>query len=176
MQEKAEEHIYILLGGNTGNVAETFHHATRLLKQRIGNIKTTSSLYTSPSWGFDGPDFLNQVICFSSALDPEELLMYCLAVEKELGRERKEQGGYASRSIDIDILYMNQHIIELPSLVIPHPRIQDRRFCLMPLTEIAPSFIHPKLGLTQTELLEKTEDKGRVEKILKLLDAKEERE
>ncbi len=90
-----------------------------------------------------------------------DLLNEVLQIEKSLGRTRRGSG-YASRNIDIDILYFNDEIMELPGLIIPHPRLHERRFTLEPLVEVAPEFIHPLLGKTNSELLAQVSDSTEV--------------
>lgn len=144
--------IYILLGANLGNPRKQLYKAKTLLSEKLGNLGKESSLYESQAWGVeDQPTFLNQVLLFETSHDAQESLLICQEIENELGRVRKEKWG--ARIIDIDILYFNSEIIETPQLTIPHPYIQNRKFTLQPLCEIADSYKHPKLGLTNEELL-----------------------
>lgn len=146
--------ITILLGSNQGNRKELILKAIQLLEIRLGKCQKVSSIYESEAWGFEADTaFLNQVLVFESALKPEEILQIGLAAEKELGRTRNE-GGYASRTMDIDLLFYDNQIIEMKNLQIPHPRLHLRRFTLEPLVEIMPNFIHPRLKKDMRELLE----------------------
>jgi 2-amino-4-hydroxy-6-hydroxymethyldihydropteridine diphosphokinase len=147
---------YILLGGNLGDVGETFKKAIELLQQREVMILGRSSLYHSEPWGMDeGPWFFNQVIKVGVKQTAEKLLEDALHVEQQLGRTRvlKGQKRFESRIIDIDILYFNDAVISLNHLEIPHPRLHLRRFALVPMNELAPNHIHPILNKTQASLL-----------------------
>lgn len=146
--------ITILLGSNQGNRKELIMKAIQLLEIKLGKCQKVSSIYESETWGFEADTaFLNQVLMFDSPLKPEEILQIGLDAEKELGRTRNE-GGYASRTMDIDLLFYDNQIIEEENLQIPHPRLHLRRFTLEPLVEIMPSFIHPRLKKDMRELLE----------------------
>lgn len=145
--------ITILLGSNQGNRKELIMKAIQLLEIKLGKCQKVSSIYESEAWGFEADTaFLNQVLVFDSTLKPEEILQIGLDAEKKLGRTRNE-GGYASRTMDIDLLFYDNQIIEEENLQIPHPRLHLRRFTLEPLVEIMPDFIHPKLKKDMRELL-----------------------
>lgn len=145
--------ITILLGSNQGNRKELIMKAIQLLEIKLGKCHKVSSIYESEAWGFEAEiTFLNQVLVFESALKPEEILQIGLDAEKELDRTRNE-GGYASRTMDIDLLFYDNQIIEEENLQIPHPRLHLRRFTLEPLVEIMSDFIHPKLKKDMRELL-----------------------
>ena len=143
---------YLLLGGNLGDRRKYIALAIAEIEAKIGNITKRSSLYETASWGkHDQPDFFNQVIEVKTSLKPQELLSGILSIEAELGRKRIEKWG--SRIIDIDILLYQDQVINEPELIVPHPYLAFRRFCLMPLCEIAPEFIHPLLKKNIQELL-----------------------
>jgi len=146
--------ITILLGSNQGNRKELILKAIQLLETKLGKCKKVSSTYESEAWGFEAETaFLNQVLVFESSLKPEEVLKIGLDTEKKLGRIRNAEG-YTSRTMDIDLLFYDNQIIEEANLQIPHPRLHLRRFTLEPLVEIMPDFIHPKLKKDMRELLE----------------------
>ena len=129
-----------------------------MISLKIGIIKKQSGVYESESWGFEADcHFLNQVILVRSQLSPENLLKCILNIEKYLGRQRNE-AGYTSRTIDIDILYYGSRIIKKDHLTVPHPRLHERKFTLAPLVEIAANLIHPVLKKSNKELLENTTD------------------
>lgn len=148
---------YLLTGGNMGNREENLAQAREAIQEHCGKIKAASSLYETAAWGkTDQPSFLNQALYIETKLTPRQLLKQLLKIEEEIGRKRKEK--YGPRIIDIDILFFNDEIYDSPSLKIPHPEIQNRRFVLAPLAEIAPEFVHPVLKKSITELLSITGD------------------
>ena len=127
---------------------------------RIGDIVDQSAVYESIPWGFESnTDFLNQVLMVRSTLSAYEILSEILRIEKKLGRIRVDQS-YSSS--DIDILYFGSEIIKSNDLIIPHPRLHERKFTLLPLAEVAGNFTHPVLLLTNKELLEQSGDIGEV--------------
>ncbi|MCF0065373.1 2-amino-4-hydroxy-6-hydroxymethyldihydropteridine diphosphokinase [Dyadobacter chenwenxiniae] len=158
------EGIFLSLGSNLGDRQATLASAREEIAKRIGTISGESSVYETEPWGLaDQPAFLNQVIRVETALAPEEVLRIILDIEHELGRVRHERWG--ARVIDIDLLYYNALVLDSASLTLPHPRLQDRLFNLIPLTEIAPDFINPLLKKTSLELLQMCTDDGVVSKI-----------
>ena len=163
--EKSESMIaYFSLGSNLGNRDEYLDHAIRLISERIGQIVKKSSVYETDPWGFNADvPFLNRVVEAETELTPEELIREILGIEQELGRVRGD--GYTSRTIDIDILFYGDQVVSTSDLKIPHPSIQDRRFVLVPLCEIAGRFIHPVLDTSISDLLEFCKDFGRVTKM-----------
>ncbi len=145
---------FLLLGGNLGDVALTFEKARRLISQRLGKVLSASSLYKSEPWGFESQEmFLNQVLKIAPGMDAERLMQQILDIELALGRQR-EKGKLTSRSIDLDLLFFNDLVIDQPHLQVPHPRLHLRRFTLMPLTEIAPEKVHPVLNKNMKQLLD----------------------
>lgn len=155
---------FLLLGGNVGNPKKTFGKSLELLEEKEIAVIKLSSCYKTAAWGMqDQPDFLNQVVQIKTDLSPKQLLIKILSVEQELGRERKEKWG--PRPIDIDILYYDQKVVKSEKLIIPHPEIENRRFTLAPLAEIACDFIHPINKKSQQQLLALCKDPLPVEKI-----------
>ena len=137
-----------------GNRAEMLEKANVLLEKKAGRLLALSKVVETPAWGkTDQPDFLNQVVKLETSLSPQELLNLNLGIEKQLGRNRVEKWG--PRSIDIDILFYDNEIIDEPGLQIPHPWMHERLFVLEPMCEIAPDFVHPVLNKTIAVLLEK---------------------
>jgi 2-amino-4-hydroxy-6-hydroxymethyldihydropteridine diphosphokinase len=145
---------YLSTGSNMGNRAEMLEKANVLLEKKAGRLLALSKVVETPAWGkTDQPDFLNQVVKLETSLSPQELLNLNLGIEKQLGRNRVEKWG--PRSIDIDILFYDNEIIDEPGLQIPHPWMHERLFVLEPMCEIAPDFVHPVLNKTIAVLLEK---------------------
>lgn len=134
--------VYLSLGGNLGDRLSNLTIAIRLISERIGEVLEESSIYETKAWGDTSqPDYLNMVIVVKTTLNPEELLNETQKIENELGRKRIEKWG--ARTLDIDILLINQLVINTERLKIPHPLMSERKFVLLPLMEIASEFIHP---------------------------------
>ena len=143
---------YLLLGSNLGDRAALLRQARELLAATAGEILAASALYETAAWGLeDQPAFLNQALAIRTELAAEQLLAQCLATERHAGRERRERWG--SRTLDVDILLYGSEIIAQPGLAVPHPRLAERRFALVPLAEISDQLIHPVLGLSIAQLL-----------------------
>lgn len=157
--------LYLLLGGNLGNRERIFSDTRALLNERVGKIVAHSGIYETEPWGFESDDlFWNQALELETHLSPEEVLETVHAIEREIGRIRKENQ-YESRVIDIDLLFFDDRIISSEALTIPHPRIVERKFVLVPLHEIAAAFIHPVFRKSIGELLETCNDPLKVEKL-----------
>jgi len=157
--------LYILLGGNLGDKQLIFSEARAMLSQQVGTITNQSAIYETEPWGFESTDiFWNQAIEISTDLSPEEVLPQTQQIEQALGRIRKANQ-YNSRTIDIDILFYDDQIIQTKNLVVPHPRIQERKFALAPLSEINPELIHPIFLKNIQQLLEECTDPLKVEKV-----------
>ena len=157
----------MLFGSNQGDKNEIFAQACLLINNRCGRIVKVSSAYLSEPWGFEADEwFLNRVIVLETQMEPETLLQELLAIEKNLGRVRHpETKGYTSRMADLDILYYGHRVINSATLTVPHPRLHLRRFALVPMCQLEPEFVHPKLQLTQKELLEHCPDTGIVKEV-----------
>lgn len=149
-----------ILGSNQGDKCRILRQAVSILAAEAGRVTGKSSLYETASWGFESNEnFLNQVVLFETPLSPSHFLDCCLQTEARLGRIRTQDGPrYASRPIDIDLLFYDSLIIETPELQIPHPRLSERNFVLVPLTEVMPGFMHPVLKKTIAQLLAECPD------------------
>ena len=155
---------YLLTGGNMGDRTGFLKEARKKIEYECGRIVQSSALYETAAWGKeDQESFLNQVLQLETMLSPRDLLITILKIEESLGRKREVK--YGPRTIDIDILFYNNEIIEEEGLHIPHPRLQDRRFVLAPLSEIAPHKIHPLLLKSIEQLLKECPDQLEVNKI-----------
>jgi 2-amino-4-hydroxy-6-hydroxymethyldihydropteridine diphosphokinase len=148
-----------------GDKRWVFDQASSLLGERVGKITCRSAIYETEPWGFESSDlFWNQVLELQVDISAPKVLQKTLQIEQELGRTRKINQ-YDSRVIDIDILFYDDQVIELPELVIPHPRIQERKFVLVPLNEIIPDKVHPVLQKSIHQLLAECPDLLKVEKV-----------
>jgi 2-amino-4-hydroxy-6-hydroxymethyldihydropteridine diphosphokinase len=144
--------VYLQLGSNLFNREKQLQMAREAITKRIGPLLAVSAIYQTPAWGMeDQPDFLNQVITVQTSLHPIAILEEALKIEQDMGRERKEKWG--PRLIDIDIIAIDDQVINLPQLTVPHPWMHVRRFVLEPMHDIAPFWVHPILGVTVQELL-----------------------
>jgi 2-amino-4-hydroxy-6-hydroxymethyldihydropteridine diphosphokinase len=130
----------------------------------VGKVVQVSPAYRTRAWGFEGADFLNACAAVSTTLPPEGLLQALLEIEREAGRERVPGAGYRSRTLDLDLLYYGDLQLQTETLVVPHPRLQDRRFVLKPLADIAPQGYHPALGKDHRNLLQECRDETPLEK------------
>jgi 2-amino-4-hydroxy-6-hydroxymethyldihydropteridine diphosphokinase len=154
---------YLLLGSNIGNSKACLTKAIMQIEKDIGDITRKSSLYSTAAWGnTKQPDFLNQVIIVETTLTALQTMQTILNIEKKMGRVRTVKN--APRIIDIDILFFNKEIINLPQLTVPHPQIQNRRFVLVPLNQLSPNLKHPLLKKTVHQLLLHCADKLNVKK------------
>lgn len=146
------------LGCNLGNRIEFLRQALQILEERVGKMLSISSIYETEPWGVDGHQhYYNLVAWFDTKLLPVEVLETAMIIEKELGRMRIKNM-IEPRTIDIDILFYDNLIIDTKSLKIPHPLIKNRNFVLVPLAEISGGFLHPELRVTITELVKLCKD------------------
>ncbi|HON18117.1 MAG TPA: 2-amino-4-hydroxy-6-hydroxymethyldihydropteridine diphosphokinase [Salinivirgaceae bacterium] len=155
------------LGSNIEPRQNFLSRASESIDSQCGTILKISSVYQSEAWGFQSDPFLNLVLILSTTLNPFELLSRTQAIEREMGRVQKSSPstGYASRTIDIDILFFNNWTINTPQLVVPHPQLNLRKFVLVPLCELLPDFIHPIENKTIQTLLQLCPDQLEVKKV-----------
>ena len=161
-QKSVMVEAYLGLGSNLGDREQNLARAIDLLAQRV-KIEKSSSLYvTEPVDYGDQPLFLNAVCCVRTSLTPDELLGLAKRIEAALGRKPSFRNG--PRPIDIDILFYGDSVVDLPHLTIPHPRLPERAFALVPLAEIAPNLVHPLSGQTVKEMVAQLKDVNGVRK------------
>jgi 2-amino-4-hydroxy-6-hydroxymethyldihydropteridine diphosphokinase len=155
--------VYLLIGGNMGERMANLAAARNKINIDCGRITASSSIYETEAWGYkEQPAFLNQALAIETTLEAEKLMKEILKIEMALGRKREIPLG--PRIIDIDIIYFNDQIIDSNKLTIPHPSMAERKFVLTPLTEIAPSYMHPILLKTNELLLKECGDSSVVYK------------
>lgn len=157
-------HSFILLGSNLGERELLLREAITMMEESCGDVVACSKIYETEPWGFVAENnFLNQVVMIKTELNPHDLLKELLSIESVLGRQRDEnKKGYASRPMDLDVLYYGDMIINDDDLIVPHPRLHLRRFTLLPLCDISPDFKHPIFNKTNELLLEECEDTSEV--------------
>ncbi|MDC1325406.1 2-amino-4-hydroxy-6-hydroxymethyldihydropteridine diphosphokinase [Ulvibacter sp.] len=166
---KPLQDISLSLGSNQGNKFQFLQLAANSIFDQIGSIVKISSVYKTPAIGFDGDDFFNCVLLVRSAMSPGKVLETLLQIENDLGRVRSETGGYVSRTIDLDILFIGDLVKNTGKLTIPHPEIQNRKFVLQPLVELNSGVMHPVLFKDVAKLLAETSDSSLIEKQSKWL-------
>ena len=162
---KIQRLTYLSLGSNQGRKLNNLQEAIYEIAESIGAIHKISSVYKTDSWGFKGDDFYNICIAVSTYLPPEELLKNILNIETKLGRKREQNNKYTNRKIDIDILLFDDEIVFSKKIIIPHPRMLDRKFVLVPLAEIAGNTLHPIEKKTLNICLNNTIDTSEIHKI-----------
>ena len=153
--------LFLITGGNIGDRKKNLENAAALIYDRIGTVVKSSKIYETEAWGLtDQPAFYNQVHVVESNFSAKEVLSNILQIEEEMGRKRTIKN--AARIIDIDILFFNEEIVNEQNLVIPHPQISNRRFVLLPLSELVPQMIHPVFKKSIHQLLLQTKDQLKV--------------
>lgn len=158
---RARAEVYLGLGSNLGDKAAHLNQALAALR-RLGRLARVSSFYRTEPVGYREQDwFLNAAALVLTGFEPLEFLAGLRAIEAELGRVRGIPNG--PRTMDLDILFWGGQVIAQPELIVPHPRLHERRFVLAPLAEIAPTFVHPGLGKTVSELLSGLQSPEQVE-------------
>lgn len=150
--------VYLALGSNLGDRLHNLQNALLGLPEQI-TLLDTSPVFETPPWGYsEQPPFLNMVARVKTTFSPRKLLNELKAIERDLGRQPTIQ--YGPRLIDLDILFYDDNIIDLPGLIIPHPRITERAFVLVPLASLAPDLIHPILKVSVTQMLNSVDTSG----------------
>ncbi len=160
--------VFLGIGGNIGDKTANFIRAHKLIGQKLGTIRQVSSVYETPPWGFHAENnFWNQVVVIETVLEAEELLWRIKEIEEMFGRhdQTPTDERYESREMDIDILYFDDAFFETKTLIVPHPRLHERKFAIVPLAEIAPNFVHPLLRMDHLTLLENCRDHSIIKKV-----------
>jgi 2-amino-4-hydroxy-6-hydroxymethyldihydropteridine diphosphokinase len=147
--------VTLLTGSNAPDREAILHRTAALLAERVGPIVSRSRIYTSAAWGFSSEEpFANQALRLETSLTPIEVLDAALEVEQTVGRDRAQEARekklsgerYASRVVDVDVMFCDDEIISEPRLQVPHPLLHEREFALEPLCEIMADYRHPQLG------------------------------
>ncbi len=167
---KIQRITYLSLGSNQGDKLKNLQKAIYLIANKVGPILKISSIYNTPAIGFKGEDFFNICLKISTYLPPEALIKNILEIENDLGRVRVNSDEYSDRTIDIDILLFDDEIIFSPELIVPHPRMLDRKFVLVPLIEIASEVIHPVTKIHLGKCLDSCSDNSEIKKTSEILD------
>ena len=146
--------VVLLTGSNAPQSESVLHHTAQILARRIGSLECASQIYYSEPWGFHAERmFANQALLFTTTLSPVEVLDEALGAEQEVGRDRAQEQveksltgeRYASREVDVDVMFCDDEIISEPRLCVPHPLLHEREFALEPLCEIMGDYCHPVL-------------------------------
>ena len=155
---------YLLIGGNLGNRSANLQNALHQIEKNCGKILDLSAIYETAAWGLTNqPSFYNQAVIVQTDLAPKVLMEELLSIETNMGRIRSIKLG--PRLIDLDILLINNLVLNTETLILPHPAMEERRFALLPLAEIAPNLVHPILQKTIQELLMDCKDQLDVQKL-----------
>jgi len=150
--------VFIALGTNMGDRKTNLQAAITAMRAAV-TVLDRSPVYETPPWGYEQqPEFLNQVIKVHTELDPLNLLTFLKSIESQMGRQKTIR--YGPRLIDLDILLYDELILNNPNLVVPHPRLAERAFVLVPLADLAPDLCHPVLGQTIQALKEHVDTSG----------------
>lgn len=161
--------VVFLTGSNAPDRDEVLRRTAEIISRRVGEVERSSQIYGSEPWGFHAEEmFSNQALILQTALTPIEVLDEALATEQEVGRDRareqeeKEITGerYASRVVDVDVMFYDNEIIDTPRLKLPHPLLHVREFALQPLCEIMCDYRHPVLGKTLSTIYEELKGQG----------------
>lgn len=159
------KNVYIALGSNKGDKFQNLQLAVNAIHQKIGTIKALSKVYSTPAMGFEGDDFLNACLLVETNIKAPKILNSLLLIEKNLGRTTSKKGVYESRTIDLDILFYDNEIIESKNLQVPHPELHKRLFVLQPLHDIAKQLEHPSLHLSVKDLLSQCNDDTQIQAV-----------
>ena len=163
MESGIRHSVLLLTGSNFRGKEQILQRAAECIAEQVGPIERASQICYSEAWGFTcEEEFANQAILVSTVLAADEVLMKTQAIERELGRDREAESEeklltgerYASRVVDIDIIFYDDIVVESEKLTLPHPLMHEREFVLRPMLEVAAEWRHPIIGLTVEEMLE----------------------
>ena len=163
-----QSQVILSLGSNLGNRLENIRLAINSIHKTIATVVRVSSLYETPSWGFDSEPFYNCALVLQTSKNAEQILDEVLQLETKLGRVRNNEQGYVPRIVDIDVITYNEEIINTEKLKVPHPHMQNRKFVLLPMRDLNLDWRHPILQKYLPELVQLTEDKSNCKLIQKL--------
>ena len=163
-----QSQVILSLGSNLGNRLENIQLAIISIHQTIATVVKVSSLYETPSWGFDSDSFYNCALVLQTSKGAEQILDEVLQLETKLGRVRNNEQGYQPRIIDIDVITYNEEILNTEKLQVPHPHMQNRKFVLMPMRDLNLDWHHPILQKYLPELVALAEDKSNCKVVQKL--------
>ncbi len=164
----------LLTGSDSGDRAAVLARAAAMAAERIGVLAAASEVCASEPWGFvSGGEFLNQALALDTELTPLQVLDEALRMERDLGREREAEARakaatgerYASRVVDIDVMFYDSLTLRTPRLTLPHPLLHEREFALRPLCMIAGDYVHPVLGRTLHEIYDELKNRPGAEKL-----------
>ena len=158
-----QQKVVLSLGSNIGNRRENIENCIQLIHHKIGLVLRVSKLYETPSWGFESDAFYNCAVLIHSSFSAEKILKKITAIEKEMGRFRKQNAGYEARIIDIDIVSIEDQIVNAHHLHIPHPQMQNRKFVLLPVSDLKMDWAHPVSGKTIGDLILTCSDESKCE-------------
>lgn len=170
---KKQHQIVLSIGTNIGNKQANIDGCIDYLQSEVGTVFSISSLYESPSWGFESDVFYNCVVLVHTFYNPQKVLKKIMKIEAKMGRSRENKTTYQARIIDIDIIAVDDEIINEENLVVPHKLVQDRLFVLIPMQEIIPNWIHPKNKESIATLIENSIDKSQCKKIANITNPKD---
>ncbi len=155
-----QNQVVLSLGSNLGNRLENIQFAIDFIHKKIGTVIKIAPIYETPSWGFESEKFYNTIILIHSSKAVSIILSKIIQIEKELGRKKILSQGYEARIIDIDIVYFNEEIINTENLIVPHAKMHERLFVLLPLKDLDLYWKHPVLNQSTIELIANCSDKS----------------
>jgi deoxyguanosine kinase len=165
---KKQNQVILSLGSNVGNRLQTIELAIACIHETIGTVVKVSSLYETPSWGFESDFFYNCALILQTHKSAQKILDEVLILENSLGRTRHGELGYQARTIDIDVIAFNEEIIQTDQLQVPHPQMQNRLFVLLPMRDLNLDWRHPILQKYLPELVKLSDDKSSCKFVSKL--------